>query len=479
MKPLYIRGPVAWFGIDNHQFRVERDDGVRFLSGTVLPVPLLVEHNWGLEIGQVLDLQVGSESLVASCVIDESLFMSACRGVQKCGYRYKDLDIGSFIKVVLPSFSSYHKAGSFAIREISLVDVGRRKGGLWSVESNPEAGPRITRQRIAFPLTCLLFHLLYLVLCQRQQRNRRQHLCRDAKLCGLSTAFVSASSLSPLPSIKPSSSMTKSSDAVFWSDFKRLLKKHASDDSENEDSNDLLKGTIGNASKEPTYTRNEVMQLVLNLAKKQTEQDHNKRADRARLEKAMEKAIKRTAARDNVPTESPTGRHREKRQRSMLVETSSSDDDASEDGSGTHSYTSVPINRRIRKMMRSLDKGNPRKDKVKRRRQERNRNVEEGGSCSSDTDKGDTGDGGNKRPRQENVLSDKIAQQMNDGIKQIVSMLTPSPPTANESHEQAAQNDKRDTHGALDPSKSLDVKGSALLDNTQSTSVDQLFSTMD
>lgn len=487
MKPLYIRGPVAWFGIDNGLFRVEREEGVLFLSETKLPVPLLVEHDPRLEIGQVLNLQVENERLVATCVIDESQFMSVVRGMQQCDCRYQSLDIGNFLKVLLPSFSSYHKTGSFAIREISLVDVGRREGGLWSVHSGPEAESHITKQRLKITLVHALIKLLYLVFRQRQNNtNRKQHLCRDAKLCGLSTEFVSASSLSPLPSIKPPGSMANSSDVVFRNELKRLLKKHAPDDSENEDGRYSSENNIGNAPKEPTYTHNEVVEMVFGLAKKQTHDDEIKRAAKARLqtaiEKAMQKAINHSPAKDHVQTESKTEMTKQKRQRNVLRGTFSTDDDGSEEDSAYHSYTSVPINRRIRKMMMNMTKSNARKDKVKRRRKGSDRKMEEEDSCSSDTDTGENGDGENKRNKQGNALSDKIVQ-MNEGIKQIVSMLTPPTPKANDSQEQAAQKETSATNGTLDQRQPLDkqdgasdVKGSGLLDNTHRTSVDELFS---
>lgn len=185
MKPVNIRGSVAWFGVDKGVYNVERGDAVSFVLDTTLPIPLLIEHDPSLVIGQVTKLQVEEDKLVASCTVDDSLFISWLNCLQQCGDRYKSMEIGTFLNTLLPSFSSYHKNGSFAIREISLVDIGRREGALWEVRPHLEGDQQNTTHRIAISLEHAKNKLLYLLLCQRQKSNRAVRLCRDANLCGL------------------------------------------------------------------------------------------------------------------------------------------------------------------------------------------------------------------------------------------------------------------------------------------------------
>ena len=458
---VYIRGPIALFGNDNGIFCVEKDAGVRFIAETRLPVPLLVEHDSTLQIGQVFKLQVDDAMLVASCVVDESLFISVVSSLQQCGHRYQSLNIGNFLNILFPSLSSYHMTGTFAIREISVVDVGRREGTLWCVDSQPQQWDvQFSTRRMTITLKELLIKLLYLVFRQRQQPNRREHLCRQANICGRSTDFVSASSLSPLglSTIEGSEDMAKSGNAVLRSDLKMLLRKHASSESENDHSKDCdIDGSTA-----PTYTAGEVLRMLKNLEQRHAKRGYKKQMDQAKLHKAMEKTLERREG-NNM------------RQITKFVDTSSSDDDgAYEDKSVDHSYTSMPINRRILNMMKKAEKKNAIKETYKRKRQSVTRMAKDG----SDTDDSDDSNDGEKRGKQRNA--DKVIKQMDEGIKQIVSMLTPkqvdgqavtAPMNTSDSHVVANTVHATDKHKG-----GSEVKSSALLDSTQSDTVDHLFS---
>ena len=334
MKPVNIYGPVAWFCVDKGMYRVERGDAVRFVSDTELPVQLLVEHNPSLLIGQVTTLWVEKDKLCAKCVVDDSLFLSLLYKVKQDGNRYQSLDMGTFLNILLPSFSSYHIKGTFAIREISLVDIGQRKGALWMVSPNlKEDQLQSTTCRIMVSLDQVCTKLLNLLLRQRQQANRSSRLCRDAEVCGLSTEFVSASSLSlsstsaPEPKREQSEHMAKPNYTDMAHAFTSLSKAVLGDDPAS-----LPPSATKEASREPIYSSNDVKQMMLTLKRK--------KADRAELAHAREEVVKRRVAKDMMNMKR-TGRGQ-----ALAVESSASEE---EDEQVDDSYTTVPVRKHIHK----------------------------------------------------------------------------------------------------------------------------------
>ena len=404
MEPVHIYGPIAWFGADEGETHVDERVASYLLSQTVLPVPLLIEHDQTLQIGKVVHLDVEKNRLVATCVVDDSLFISLLNNLHQSHSRYRSTDIGTFLNILLPSFSSYHRTDTLEILEISLVDVGRREGALWSVSPHTHADrlQRTTTEHIKIPIEEVKTKLLTLLLRQRQQPDRNRRLCRDASLCGLSSAFVCASSLSPSSlCIEQSGTMAKPGAADVTSVLTALLEQHASET--------VPSRATEEASKNAIYSSEDVKQMMLNLEKKH--------ADRAGLELAMEELVRRRITREEMKKErSGTGRRGGHRRRED--EAAISEDELSNHEHAENSYTSVPVSKRVQTIMDSHDRP-AKKAKVSSRR--RPSNKVQDGSDTSDSDS--EGDGRGAAKRQTSDVTSKMVGQLKDGLKQMVSML--------------------------------------------------------
>jgi hypothetical protein len=440
MKPVNIYGPVAWFGVDEGMYHIERGDAVRFVSETELPVQLLVEHDPSLVIGQVTKLKVDKDKLVAHCVVDDSLFISLLNNLQQCGEKYKSLEIGTFLNILLPSFSSYHMNGSYAIREISIVDVGRREGSLWKVDPQLKDGLQSTTRRITISLERVNSKLLYMLLGQRQQDNRHARLCRAAKVCGLSTEFVSASSLSPSPKIEQSRKMTTPNYSEMAHAFTALFKALGGDDPVN-----LPSSAMAKASEEAIYSSNDVKQMMLKLEKKHL--------DRTELEQAMEEVVKRQVSKkmmDNKRNKADTGR----RGTDVLEKSASEDEENDNDEQqADDSYTSVSVGKRICKMMKRPGKSSAKKAKLISTKQAN----EETSDSDTDTIEGKEGEEEDTKTQ---------AKVMNDRINQMFAMLT-SLISSKESHKQAAQQSTPETN----PQENRSQPHPRSPDNTQTLAI--------
>jgi hypothetical protein len=446
---LNIYGPVAWFSVDSGLYRVERGDAVRFVSDTELPVPLLVEHNTSLVIGQVTRLQVEEDNLTAHCVVDDTLFISLLNQLQQGGEDYRSMKIGRFLNILLPSFSSYHTKGSFVIHEISLVDVGRRIGSLWKVVPHVEEHQRLsTTRRIAIPLEQVKTRLLYLLLRQRQQCGRQARLCRDASVCGLSTDFVSASSL-VRPALKTdnqqSRTMTKPNyHAKMARAFETLAKALSADDNVNDNDNDKDKDPTEQASKEAIYSSSDVKQMMLALERKQ--------ADRSELEHVMEEVVKRRVAKETVEERQPnTCKRRTGRRRDKLVEVvravdddeeedEEAEEDGKQDGDGEeqggkeqtdNSYTSMPVSKRVHNMMKGFRKTNAKKAKLDSCRKQKQQQQQKQQQASNkrtkketSSDSSDEGaDEGGEEEEEDEEEGGATKKQSKDGTRRMLSRM--------------------------------------------------------
>lgn len=189
---VYLSGPIAWCNRDDGVYLVEKSDAISFVTETDLPIPLLVEHTNEFEIGCVTNLYVKDNKLIADCVVDDSQFIQLLYEIQEYDERYRLLDTSVFLKILLPSFSSYHTQDSYKIHEISLVDVGRRVGSLWKVNVS-QKGPLHRRSSTSYE--CMKSNLLAILIRQRNSPGRQDCLSRDADVCGLDTGFIYASRL--------------------------------------------------------------------------------------------------------------------------------------------------------------------------------------------------------------------------------------------------------------------------------------------
>lgn len=430
MKPIYICGPIARLGVDNGLFRVEKDAAFRFLSETTLPIPLLVEHVVDLNIGQVLKLHVENERLVASCVIDDSCFLGVLSSLQDGASKYQSMDTGSFLNILFPSLSSFHTNGRFTIHEISLVDIGRREGTLWCVDKLQEPC-RGTMQRTIIPLQDALLKLLYLLFRQRQHPNRNNYLCKQAHLCGRNTEFVLASSLSPLRSIQPSRNMVKPKPAEIKGVLKALMKEYA-----HYDSTDPLESDEQESSSQTMYTYNDIKDIVLSLAKEKVTEDKN-RLEHAKLKEVMKKAMRGKIIKEGV-RKRQADMYRDKRDKILLAEPSSCEDDVSDDETFGHGYTCVPVKKRIGKMMTSVDNRYTKKTKLNDGRCNKKRVHNE--QCDmSDTDTEVREECGKKKPNDGRDNRQQTMHDMHDGIKHIVSILSDRTHSPNELQKPIAQ----------------------------------------
>ena len=235
-----------------------------------------------------------------------------------------------------------------------------------------------------------------------QQANRSSHLCRDAEVCWLSTGFVFTSpSPAPAPASLPLAPKTEQPEHMAKPNYTDMahafmaLSKAVSGD----DPVSVPSSTTEEALNEPIYSSNDVKQMMLTLERKQ--------ADRAELEHAMEEVVKRRVSKGTI-NKKRTGRRQD-----LVVESSASEE---EDEQVDDSYTTVPIRKRIHKMM----KGNGKKAKLSSRKRAKNKKVREENSDSSDTDRVEDNDGEEEIKSQVKV---QTTAQMKDQINQIHSML--------------------------------------------------------
>lgn len=420
MKPVHIYGPVAWFGADEGDIRVDHSVGAYFLAQTVLPVPLLIEHDQTLQIGEVVGLHVEKNRILATCVVDDPIFLSLLNNLKHNERRYRCKDIGTFLNILLPSFSSYHKTDTFAFLEISMVDVGRRAGALWSVIPHTDAHglQRKTTDRITIPIEDVKSKLITILLRQRQSPDRDKRLYRDAGVCGMSTAFVSASSLSPSSvSTEQSVDMAKPGTADIKSVLTALLTQYASETIPN--------SAPEEASKNAIYSSEDVKQMMLNLEKKH--------ADRASLELAMEELVKRRVAREEIKKQQSAACAQSGKRRR---EVDASEDEMAEEVQGENSYTSIPVTKRVQNIMESHGRS-PKKLKASRRKRASDK-VQEA-IDNSDTESEVEGKGEAKR--QTLAVTSKMFGELNEGVKQMVSMLATFASRADGPQQQGAQED--------------------------------------
>lgn len=420
MKPVHLYGPIAWFGVDSGVYHVEQRDAFCFVSDTHLPVPLLVEHNPSLVIGQVVQLHVEQTKLVAHCVVDDSLFLSLLKDLQAWGQRYQDLEPGDFLNILLPSFSSYHTTGSFIIHEISLVDIGRRGGALWKVKRHADECQQATARRITIPIEKVKNILLYLLLCQRQQDNRTGRLCKDASVCGHNTTFVSASSLNHSKKAGRFEIMAKMSNTELAGalvEFSKRLLTNDSGSSQPTATEPALGDTI--------YSYNDLKQMLLKLEKKQSDRDE--------LEEQMGELVKRRVAKElshKTQTDSRADRHR-----TNNVKANMSDADDSEEEQTDHSYTAMPVGKRVRKMITGSGQKNGKKHKTTTV-ESSNDSGPDIAHVVDDTPKG----------RATSETSDEFGQ-MKDQLTQIYSMLTSLTSTKGLSQQAVSQITGQCDHG--------------------------------
>ena len=479
MKPVHICGPVAWFGADKGEIHVDHGVAAYFLSQTVLPVPLLIEHDPTLQIGKVVRLNVEENRLVAGCVVDDALFISLLKNLQQTSSRYKSKDIGAFLNILLPSFSSYHRTDTFEILEISVVDVGRRQGALWSVSPHTQVQglQSATAQHIKISLEEVKTKLLTLLLGQRQQSDRKIRLCRDADVCGLSKSFVCASSHSPSSSrIGQSGDMAKPGTADVKSVLTSLLEQHASGD---------ITGAAEVASKNAIYSSEDVRQMMLNLEKKH--------ADRTSLELAMDQLVTRRVAREEIRKQR-SGRGTHSGKRKLEVEAITSEEELVEDEQVDNSYTSIPVTKRVQNIMGGHGRS-AKKVSVRRRKRAGNK-VQEAGD-NSDTESEVDGEG----EKEAVVVTSKMMGQISEGMKQMVSMMAAFTSRADDSQQQGMQQPmqhstsvhtpKQDQPSRLNPTGKdgamgkecvlgqekavADVKASALDNKPRRSTVEQIF----
>lgn len=420
MEPVHLYGPIAWFDIDSGQYRVQWTDAVCFVSGTKLPIPLLVEHDFNLKIGEVTKLEVQKDKLVASCVVDDSRFLSLLRQVQLSGDKYRYLETGTFLNIFLPSFSSYHQEGYFVLHEVSLVDIGQRIGALWKVCMQAEKCRQAIKCRAKLSLGQMKSRVNYLLLRQRQKHDRYERLCRDADKCGHSIGFVYASSLSRSPEKEQYHSMSSGSNEKLASAFLELSNRLLVNESAK------LPAKAEDGSNDAIYSYNDVKQMLLKLEKKHAIRDE--------LERDMEGLVKRWKASGSTEKKrTVTGGHI-----ATAVEVSDSENEGSDEETLDNSYTSMAVGKRIRRMM---DVPNKKKKAKKARadgkKQQMNSNrVDDGSSGGSDMDISQEEDGEvKKRGRSK---TSRMLQAMNERITQVFDTLA-ALTSANETQRQSVQ----------------------------------------
>jgi len=429
MKPVYIYGPVAWFDADDGKYCVRVDDAFCFVSHTSLPIPLFVEHDERIYIGLVLKLQVEKDRLVAYCVVDDLLFLSVINTLRQCGDRYQALDIGTFLNILFPSLSSFHLEGSFKINEISLVDRGRRIGALWKVDDKVLGKQRSVTRRANISLEELKTKLLYLLLRQRQQTNRIEHLCRDAQVCGHSIEFVSASSLPLSPSKEKLSRMSQADNAKIVDAIMELSKRFLP-----KDSGKLHQNGAQEASEDPVYSYSDLKKMLLKLEKKNADSDE--------LEHDVESLVKRIVAKQMA--EMKTSRRPVVRM-AKAVDVSISEDEDSEVEHEDKTYTSVPVGTRFRQMMKSNA------NSKKKSRKSRKRVVEESNDSCTDEETAQDADKVTKKKTKNETKT--MLQHMNGRIDEMYEKLNvlASAEGAQQSAAQHSKNSQAQVSYSLSP----------------------------
>ena len=257
--------------------------------------------------------------------------------------------------------------------------------------------------------------------------------------------------------------MAKSGTADVRRVLAALIEQHASES--------MPDRTTDVAAKHAIYSSEDVKQMMLNLEKKH--------ADRAGLELAMEELVRRRVAREEMKKgSSGTDRGGGKRRRKDEVATSE-DELADHENVGVQNI--VEGRRRPAK-----------KVKVHRRRRPSN-NVQEG-SDNSDSDAEGDGNGEGRR-HSTSVVTSKMVGELNEGLKQMVSMLAAftsraDAPQKQDLHESTQQNSPVHTpkldrpliinptgrDGATSKDCLLDVKASTLDTKPRRSTVEQLFS---
>ena len=173
-------------------------------------------------------------------------------------------------------------------------------------------------------------------------------------------------------------------------------------------------------SRGETYSSNDVTQIMLGIEKKQSA--------KADLERSLEAAVIREV--DKRMMHNRTSRHKQ------VPEGDTSDDEHGErrEQVADDSYTSVPVKKRVRKMMGDHGKGNARKKATRSSmKQAKNNSVQEESSDSSNDDM-DTVDG----KQGEQGGTNKRFDLMNGRMDKLFDMMS-SLKSQNESHKQAAQ----------------------------------------